>query len=222
MGPRVLFENQQLGAIFLNLPSYRREDQTNTGMAGPQSSSRTPVAISRPSTRDTDLPFVGDGRGQGMESIPVRLGSKRSYFLATWGNVVWSLGCGVVVKRLCSRMVSGSQLIQCSDALRSKLKELGRNGSLPVCSKFCRASQIESFNFDRESARVGCNWSNVPHEGLDHHHAGLSIPTRIRRSRKIAWRPPIKWPALAGITSIAPHLQQRRRALNAKTIHRRR
>jgi hypothetical protein len=100
-----------------------------------------------------------------MESIPVRLGSKRSYFLATWGSVVWSLGCGVVVKRLCSRMVSGSQLIQGSDALRSKLKELGRNGCLPVCSKFCRASQIESFNFDRERERVGCNWSNVPTKG---------------------------------------------------------
>ena len=70
-----------------------------------------------------------------MESIPVRLGSKRSYFLATWGSVGWSLECGVVVKRLCSRMVSGSQLIQGSDALRSKLKELGRNGCLPVCSK---------------------------------------------------------------------------------------
>ena len=65
----------------------------------------------------------------------------------------WNLGqCRVVVgvRRGSQTIVQQdgfrSQLIPCSDALRSKLKELGRNGCLPVCSKFCRASQIESFN----------------------------------------------------------------------------
>jgi hypothetical protein len=125
----------------------------------------------------------------------------------------WNLGqCRVVVgvRRGSQTIVQQdgfrSQLIPCSDALRSKLKELGRNGCLPVCSKGHRRLNLSILT---ERARR-----------MQYHHAGLSIPTRIRRSR--AWRPPIKWPALAGVTSIAPHLRQRRRALNAKTIHRRR